>query len=203
MTQPLVVATRNPGKIEELRRLLADLPLRLLSLTEAGVDEELAETGTTFAANAIQKAERTRTLTGLPALADDSGLCVDVLGGAPGVRSARYGGPGLTDHQRLERLLLAVATVPPPRRTARFMAVVALARPGQYTVTTEGRVEGCLTERPIGSGGFGYDPIFYVPALGTTTADVAADVKDAISHRGRAMQEMRAVLAAWLGPADP
>ena len=191
MSTNLVVATRNPGKIAELARLLDGLDIRLLSLAEAGVTEDLPEEGATFAANAVGKAERAAALTGRPALADDSGLCVDALDGAPGVYSARFGGPGLTDEQRVARLLAALTGVPPERRTARFVCVAALARPGRPTLTTSGTVEGVIAERPAGSGGFGYDPVFYVPALDATLAEVTPDVKDGLSHRGQAVRAMR------------
>lgn len=190
MPQSLLVATRNPGKIRELRRLLINLPVQLLSLDEAGVMVELSETGTTFAENAIEKAEQARDLTGLLTLAEDSGLCVDALHGAPGVYSARYGGPGLTDRQRLELLLKELDGVPAAQRSAQFVAVAALARPGQATITTTGSIAGVITDHPIGNGGFGYDPIFLVPELGTTTAALTDERKNLISHRGRAIEAM-------------
>jgi XTP/dITP diphosphohydrolase len=198
----VVVATRNRGKVAELARLFDGLGLTLLDLNAAGVTAELAETGTTFQANAIQKAEQARDLTGRPALADDSGLSVDALGGGPGVYSARYGGPGLSDRQRLELLLAELNGVPPERRSARFICVLALARPGRPTLTVEGRVEGRIATAPAGSGGFGYDPIFLLPELGRTTAELTPEAKDALSHRGRAAARMRAVLAELIQTED-
>lgn len=198
----VVVATRNAGKVAELARLFDELGLTLLDLDAAGVTVDLAETGTTFQANAVQKAEQARDLTGRPALADDSGLCVDALAGAPGVYSARYGGPGLSDRQRLELLLTELVGVPPERRSARFICVLALARLGRPTLTVEGRVEGRITAAPAGSGGFGYDPIFLLPELGQTTAELAPEAKDALSHRGRAAARLRAVLAELMRADD-
>jgi XTP/dITP diphosphohydrolase len=191
----LVVATRNAGKIAELAELLDGLGLRLVGLDAAGVAEDLPETGDTFAANAVEKAEYVRDRTGRPALADDSGLCVAALGGGPGVYSARYGGPGLTDQQRVERLLAALAGVPPAARAASFVCVLALARPGRPTLTVEGRVDGVIAAAPAGSGGFGYDPVFFLPELGLTMAQVAPEVKNRISHRARAVRAMRALIA--------
>lgn len=201
MSRTIVVATRNPGKVAELQRLLAGLDLRLIDLAAAGVTRDLVEQGATFAANAIAKAEQARDLTGLPALADDSGLCVDALGGAPGVQSARYGGPGLSDGERVDRLLAALAGVPPDARRARFVCVLALAEPGRATATTTGVLEGVIADQPRGSGGFGYDPVFLVPALGRTLAEVAPEVKNRLSHRARAARAMREVLAARWPPA--
>jgi XTP/dITP diphosphohydrolase len=198
MTTSLVVATRNRGKVAELERLLAGLDLTLLSLDQAGVTEELAETGDTFTANAIQKAERTRDLTGLAALADDSGLCVEALDGAPGVYSARYGGPGRSDQERVSLLLAALDGVPSERRGARFVSVLALARPGAPTLTVEGTVAGVIATRPAGTGGFGYDPVFSIPDLAATMAEVPAEVKNTISHRARAARAMRPLLEEYV-----
>ena len=154
----LVVATRNAGKIVELETMLDGLGLTLLGLDTAGVAVAVPETGDTFAANAIQKAEFVRDLTGRPALADDSGLCVDALAGAPGVFSARYGGPGLDDGQRIARLLAALSDIPTGQRSAAFVCVLALARPGQPTLTTDGRVAGVIACAPTGDGGLATTP---------------------------------------------
>lgn len=190
----LVIATRNPGKVAELERLLAGLDLQLLSLDQAGVQDELPETGDTFAANAVAKAEQACRLSGRPSLADDSGLCVDALGGAPGIQTARYGGPGLTSEQRMSRLLGALGGIQGPARSARFECVVALARPDTMTITTTGTLHGLIAEQPTGRGGFGYDPIFYVPELGATLAELPPTQKDSLSHRGRAVAAMRRLL---------
>lgn len=190
----LVIATRNPGKVAELGRLLDGLDLRLLSLDQAGVREELSETGDTFAANAVAKAEQACRLSGRPSLADDSGLCVDALGGAPGVQTARYGGPGLTSEQRVNRLLGALRGIQGPARAAHFECVIALARPDAVTLTTTGTLHGLIAEQPTGRGGFGYDPIFYLPELGATLAELPPAQKDSLSHRGRAVAALRRLL---------
>ncbi|MCC6626673.1 MAG: XTP/dITP diphosphatase [Chloroflexi bacterium] len=186
----LIVASRNAGKIAELAALLSGLDLRLISLQQAGVTDEAPETGDTFTANAVEKAEYVCRQTGRAALADDSGLCVDALGGAPGVYSARFGGPGLTDADRVQRLLAALVGVPAERRQARFACVLALARPGRATLTVDGQVEGSIAAAPAGAGGFGYDPIFYLPERGQTMAEAPPEVKNAISHRARAARAM-------------
>jgi XTP/dITP diphosphohydrolase len=199
----LVVATRNAGKLVELRELLGGLDLTLIDLTAAGVAEDLIETGDTFAANAIQKAERARDLTGCPVLADDSGLCVEALNGAPGVLSARYGGPGLDDGGRVRRLLVALDEVPTAPRDARFVCVLALARPGQPTLTVTGEVTGTIASAPRGCHGFGYDPIFFLPERGVTMAELDPTIKNRISHRGRAVAALRPVLAHLATDATP
>lgn len=191
----LVVATRNRGKVAELAELLGDLGPRLVDLAAAGVAEAVPETGDTFVANAIQKAEYVRDRTGRPALADDSGLSVAALGGAPGVYSARYGGPGLSDADRVARLLKALETAPAGARAASFVCVLALARPGRPTLTVEGRVDGEIAAAPAGTGGFGYDPVFFVPSEGMTMAQLAPEVKNRLSHRARAVDALRALLA--------
>jgi XTP/dITP diphosphohydrolase len=194
----LVVATRNAGKVVELAELLAGLGVRLLSLDDVGVTGDVPETGETFEANAVEKAEFVRERTGRPTLADDSGLCVAALDGAPGVYSARYGGPGLTDRQRYERLLAALGETPAAARAASFVCVLALARPGRSTLTVEGRVEGRIAAGPAGAGGFGYDPVFFVPEFGATMAQLDPAVKNQISHRARAARAMRPVIERLL-----
>jgi XTP/dITP diphosphohydrolase len=187
----LVVATRNGGKIVELEEMLDGLGLTLVGLDAAGVAVAVPETGETFADNAIQKAEFVRDRTGRPTLADDSGLCVDALAGGPGVYSARYGGPGLDDRRRVARLLADLADVPDGRRSAAFVCVLALARPGRPTITAEGRVAGVIAGAPVGEGGFGYDPVFFLPEHGKTMAQLPPALKNAISHRALAARAMR------------
>jgi XTP/dITP diphosphohydrolase len=188
--------------LAELRELLADLPGRLLGLDEVDLPEEVPETGATFVANAVQKATYVRDRTGLPALADDSGLCVAALDGAPGVFSARYGGPGLSDRDRVQRLLSALADVPAADRGAFFISVLALARPGRPVVTVEGRVDGWVGWLPVGAGGFGYDPIFVLPASGRTMAELTADEKNAISHRANAARALRVLIGELRAAGD-
>jgi XTP/dITP diphosphohydrolase len=192
MRKRLLVATRNPGKTREFRRLLNDLDVEVIDLEEAGVREDIEETGATFEENARAKAEGYARLSGELTLADDSGLEVDALGGRPGVMSARYGGPGLTDADRVTKLLAEMKDVRGWKRTARFTAVLALAGQGVPggVVTEKGVVEGAITHQPIGSGGFGYDPVFWIAYLARTSAELTGEQKDAISHRGAAARKM-------------
>lgn len=191
----LVLATRNLGKVRELRGLLADSGWELLTTDDLGVDPPPpVEIGRSYAENAIMKAVALTRAVELPALADDSGLEVDVLDGRPGVFSARFGGPRVrTDAERCQSVLRLLEGVPRARRTARFRAVVALALPGNRTVTREGVVEGRIALEPRGTSGFGYDPIFELPD-GRTMAEVGEE-KQRISHRAKALQAMAEVLA--------
>lgn len=183
----LVLATNNPGKVREFRRLLAGVPLEVVTPAEVGVALDVVEDGDSYAANARKKAEAFAEAAGCAAIADDSGIEVDTLGGAPGYLSARFGGDGLDDEGRVRLLLQSTAAVPDGARGARFRAIIAVAVPGQPTRTFEGVVEGTLARATAGAGGFGYDPIF-VLADGRTTAEVAGDEKDQVSHRGRAIR---------------
>ncbi len=200
----LVFATRNPGKVVELRQLLAGLDLDILSASDLDVPE-VVEDGDTFAANAAKKALEVSRATGLPALADDSGLEVDALGGAPGVISARYAGPEQDDAHNNQKLLRELAGVPADQRTARFRSVVALAdaagRLGGEVLTADGTCEGIILDQPRGTGGFGYDPLFYAPELGCTFAEAGVGPKNDLSHRARAMRAMRPRLLAYFGLA--
>lgn len=197
-TRKLLVATHNPGKVREYVQLLADLPLSVTWLDDVGVVEAVEETGTTYTENALLKAQHYAALTGLLTWADDSGLEVDALGGRPGVYSARYGGPGLSDRQRYEMLLAALAGVPESQRTARFRCVVALATPDGRTWTTEGAVEGRILTAPRGANGFGYDPIFFMPGYDAVMAELPKAVKNQISHRAIAADHARRLLADLL-----
>lgn len=200
-TAKLLVATHNPGKAREYAQLLADLPLAVTWLDNVGVTEAVEETGTTFTENALLKARHYAAITGLLTWADDSGLEVAALGGRPGVYSARYGGPGLSDRQRYGVLLDALAGVPETQRAARFRCVVALAHPDGRTWTTEGAVEGRILTAPRGDNGFGYDPVFYVPDYAAAMAELPEVVKNQISHRAIAAAHARRVLAALLAGA--
>lgn len=193
----LLLATNNGHKLRELRRLLAHLPLALLTPADLGLRLEPAEDGATYEANALAKARAFADASGLPALADDSGIEVDALGGRPGLHSARYGGSGLTDENRVALLLRELADVPDGERTARYRAVLAVVAPGGNERTAEGWCEGTVARSPDGTGGFGYDPVFFVPALGVTMARLSDQEKDAISHRGNAARALAPVLAAW------
>lgn len=197
MKRKLLVATHNQGKLLEYRKLLQDLPLTLTCLAEIGIAEEAVETGDTFAANALGKAQHYATLTGLWTWADDSGLEVDALQGAPGVHSARYAGPEATDRDRYEKLLKELQPYPRPW-TARFQCVVVVARPDAGGKTCAGSLEGLITKVPRGANGFGYDPVFFVPELGRTLAEVEPALKNRISHRGRASARAQEVLTKML-----
>ena len=197
MKQRLLLATHNQGKLLEYRRLLRDLPLALTSLDEIGVEDEVAETENTFAANAVLKAQYYANLTGLWTWADDSGLEVDALQGAPGVYSARYAGPGTNDQDRYEKLLRELHSHPRPW-TARFQCVVAIARPTAGAETCTGTLEGVITSVPRGSHGFGYDPVFFALDKGRTLAELPTSVKNRISHRGRASRQAKALLTNLL-----
>jgi XTP/dITP diphosphohydrolase len=185
----LLIATHNQGKLAEYRELLQELPVELTSLMEQGIGFEPEETGATFEANATLKAAAFAELSGLPTLADDSGLEIDALGGAPGVQSARYGGTGRgQDAGRIQLVLGRLAEVPWPGRTARFRCVVALAAPGRPVQTAQGSVEGMIAWEPRGTHGFGYDPIFFLPSHNCTMAELPAESKNRISHRAVAIR---------------
>jgi XTP/dITP diphosphohydrolase len=196
----LLLATANKGKLRELRAILADVPVELVGLEQAGPGPppEVAETGETFLDNARIKARAYAAWSGLAAVADDSGLEVDALGGAPGVRSARYAGPGADDRANLERLLRELAGVPPERRRARFRCAAVLADlRGGREWHAEAAWEGRIVEPPRGSNGFGYDPVFLPEGWDRTSAEVDAATKDAASHRGRAFRALRPAIQAW------
>jgi XTP/dITP diphosphohydrolase len=191
----LLLATNNPGKVKEYTRLLAGVGFCLVTPADKRIDVEPAETGQTFADNAVIKAEALAVASGLLTLADDSGLEVDALAGAPGVRSARYAGDGATDADRNALLLKNMRAVPAAQRTARFRCAIAIAGGGQPTRVVEGAVEGVIAAAPRGDGGFGYDPVFYVPELGRTMAELTPEVKNTLSHRARAAAKAAAILA--------
>jgi len=187
----LVLATRNRGKVAEIEQLLGGLGVQVRSLADYPEIGEIEEDGRTFAENAVKKAVTVALATGHLALADDSGLEVDALGGRPGVFSSRY---GPTDAERNERLLAELKLVSPEQRTARFVCVAALADKRGNAVTRRGVCEGLIAERPSGEGGFGYDPIFLLPEQGCTMAELSREEKNRISHRGKAFRAMREVL---------
>jgi len=194
----LVLASRNPGKLKELKALLRPLDIEVASLQDYPHIPEVAEDGTTFAENAVKKARAVAAATGLLALADDSGLEVDYLNGAPGVFSARFAGAGHDDRANNEKLLRLLEGVPPEKRTARFRCVVAIATPEGKVYTAEGICEGVIATEPRGERGFGYDPLFLVPQLGKTFAELEPSLKNTISHRARALAKAREILSAIL-----
>jgi XTP/dITP diphosphohydrolase len=204
----LLLASANQGKLRELRTILAGLPVELVGPTEAGLIDppEVEETGDTFLENALLKARAYAGWSGLAAVADDSGLEVDALGGAPGVRSARYAGPGASDQANLDKLLAAMAGVPQERRTARFRCAAVLADPRGGEWHAEASWEGRLLEAPRGANGFGYDPVFLPDGWELTSAEVDQATKDAASHRGQAFRALRPAIEAWAsaqGGASP
>ena len=201
MTRGLVLATRNPAKLAELRRILeaGRVPVGVGDLGEYPGMPEVAETGLTFEENALLKARAVAAFTGLPAVADDSGLCVDALNGMPGVLSARWAGKHGDDEANLWLVLGQMSDVPAGRRGAHFTCAAALVLPSGAEQVTEGVLDGSLTREPRGSNGFGYDPIFVPAGRELTTAQLSAEEKDKISHRGRALRALAPVIAALLG----
>lgn len=197
----LVLATANQHKLTELTRILAagHVDVTLASLTEFPDAPEVAETGATFAANALLKARAIAQFTGLPAVADDSGLCADALNGMPGVLSARWSGRHGDDAGNLRLLLAQLADVPDERRGAQFVCAAALVLPGGREHVSEGVVRGSLIGEPRGQNGFGYDPIFVPESASVTTAEMDPADKDRISHRGKALRGLAPVIAAFLG----
>lgn len=192
----LIIASNNAHKVREIRQILGGVFTDMHTLQEAGLSIEVVEDGATFAENAVKKAEE--VLAAAPgydaALADDSGLVVDALGGAPGVYSARYAGEQHDDADNNRKLMVDMAGVPRAQRTCRFASAVALARRGRPTVTAEGACEGLLLDAPRGENGFGYDPYFLYEPAGRSFAELSADEKNAVSHRRRALEALKAAL---------
>ena len=192
----LVVATRNAGKLKEIRRLFESQDVCILSLDHFPEAPEVVEDGDTFAANAAKKAETIARFTGLPCLADDSGLVVASLKGQPGVHSARFSGADASDRNNNRKLLDEMALVPEKQRQAAFFCVMALCLPDEPTRFFEGRVEGLILDQEQGDGGFGYDPLFWVPDFECTMAELPLDIKNNISHRGQALRQVVEHLSA-------
>lgn len=184
----LVIATRNKGKTEEIRAMLHGQPVVIKNLDDFGPIPEVIEDGETFDENAYKKASFTARVLGLPALADDSGLVVSALNGRPGVHSARYAGPEATDAERVQKLLAEMKGV--VDRSAAFECVISIAVPQGAALTYEGRAEGVITDHPSGTGGFGYDPLFYFPEYQKTFAEMTLEEKGRVSHRGKALTEV-------------
>jgi len=186
---PLVIATRNKGKTSEIRELLKDFPVDIKNLDDFGPIPEAVEDGDTFDENAYKKSSFAARVLGYPALADDSGLVVEALDGAPGVYSARYAGEDATDKQRSEKLLQEMQGK--SNRKAAFECVISIAVPGGPALTYEGNCEGLIAEKPSGENGFGYDPVFYYPPSEKTFAELTREEKNRVSHRGKALMEVR------------
>jgi len=190
----LLLATNNQGKVREYKRLLEGVPFTLITPAEVGIEANVEENGETFEENAILKATTMTAASGLPSLADDSGLEVYALNGEPGVRSARYAGPNATDAQKVSFLLKKLKNVPEGLRQARFRCVIAIALPGGRVELASGECEGEITLEPRGGQGFGYDPVFFIPVLNKTMAELPPDIKNQISHRARAAEKARVLL---------
>lgn len=191
MEQKIVFATGNEGKMREVRLILQDLGFPVLSMKEAGVSLDIEENGTTFAENAMIKARAVWEKTGGIVLADDSGLVVDYLGGEPGVYSARYLGEDTSYEIKNQVIIDRLADAKEEERTARFVSAIAAVLPDGSELVTEGTVEGLIAHEPAGNGGFGYDPIFYLPEYGVTSAEIPIEKKNEISHRGKALEAMK------------
>ena len=192
----LVLASKNAKKLKEMNEILSGMGVEVCSQADIGVDVDVEETGASFEENSMLKAKAVMEASGLPAIADDSGLCVDALNGAPGVYSARYGGEGLDDAGRYRMLLANMPKGQP--RTAKFVSVITCCFPNGDVLTARGECPGTIAFAPMGEGGFGYDPVFFVPELKKTFAQLAPDEKNAISHRGKALEAFKEKLEEYL-----
>lgn len=181
----IIAATKNKNKLREFGEILRGF--EIISQEDAGIDIDVEETGTTFEENSLLKAQAIYDATGIAAVADDSGLCVDALGGEPGIYSARYGGEGLADPERVQILLKNMENIPEGKRTARFVSVITMVDE-KGILTARGECEGKITDAPKGENGFGYDPVFYVEQYKKTMAEISSEEKNAISHRGKALE---------------
>lgn len=194
MEKRIIFATGNEGKMKEIRMILADLGIPVVSMKEAGVSADVEENGTTFEENAIIKAKAIMELTGEMVMADDSGLAIDYLDGAPGVYSARFMGEDTSYDIKNQALIDKLAGVPDEKRTARFVCSIACALPDGRVLTSYGTMEGIIGYEIKGANGFGYDPIFYLPEYGCTSAEITPEQKNELSHRGKALRSMKELL---------
>lgn len=199
MTEKIIFATGNAGKMKEIRLILADLGMEILSMKEAGIQTDVEENGTTFEENAVIKAKAIGALTDAIVLADDSGLEVDYLNKEPGVYSARYLGEDTSYRIKNQSLIDRLEGVPEEKRTARFVCVIAAHLPDGRILTTRGTIEGIIGYEERGEGGFGYDPIFFLPEYGCSTAELSMEKKNELSHRGKALRAMKEELKKALG----
>ncbi len=193
----ILLATRNKAKVREYSKLLRGIPYEIVSLEDVGISQDVEESGKTFDENATIKAKTYAKLSGLVAIADDSGLEVDALDGEPGVRSARYAGERATDKERIDYLLKKMKGIPSEQRAARFRCVIAVATPAGEVKLCEGKCDGVVTFVPKGENGFGYDPIFYLPEHKSTMAELSMEEKNKISHRGKAAAKALQQLKRW------
>ena len=192
----MVLASKNQKKMKEMNEILSGMGVEVCLQSDVGIDIDVEETGTTFEENSLLKAKAVMEASGLPAIADDSGLCVDCLNGAPGVYSARYGGEGLSDEDRYRMLLENMRGQ--MTRTAKFVSVITCCFPNGDVLTARGECPGTIAYAPMGEGGFGYDPVFFVPELKKTFAQLTAEEKNAISHRGKALEAFKVKLEEYL-----
>ncbi len=190
----IIFATSNPGKMSEIREIMQDLGVEILSMKEAGIEADIVEDGKTFEENALIKARTIRDLTGCLVLADDSGLVVDALNGEPGIYSARYMGEDTSYDLKNANIIERLSGMKDRGRSARFVCVIAAVFPDGTEETRQGTIEGRIAYEPAGENGFGYDPIFYVPEYGCTTAQLSAEQKNEISHRGKALRAIKEVI---------
>ena len=186
----LIIATGNEDKVREIDEILEGTGFEAISMKQAGFNPDIVEDGTTFEENALKKAMAVHELSGEYVMADDSGLCIDALDGAPGIYSARFCGENSTYEEKFRKIFEMLADVPEDKRTAQFVCAIAVVKPDGTSFTVRGECRGVLHEKPVGENGFGYDPIFYVPEFGMTTAQMEPEVKNSISHRGRALRAM-------------
>ena len=198
MKRKLILATRNKGKLKEIQALLSDLDIDIMSLDEAENAPHVVEDGKTFMENAFKKAKVIAEATGIMALADDSGLEVDALDGAPGVYSARYSGENASDASNNEKLLADLKGVSSDKRGAHFSCVIIVYHPSGQWISTEAKCEGEIAMNPSGDQGFGYDPVFYIPSIKRTMAQLSPEEKNSLSHRGKALEKMKAELPNFL-----
>ncbi len=193
--QPFIVATQNKDKIKEIREILSNLPFTIVSMEEAGFSGDVEETGSTFAENALIKARAVHQVTGGYVMADDSGLSIDALAGAPGIYSARFHGKDSSYEEKIQALWEMLKDVPLEERTAHFNCAVAVVMPDGSSFITQGQLDGVFYDKMLGNNGFGYDPVFFIPERGITTAQMTSQEKHTISHRGKALQAMLAKLS--------
>ena len=198
MRRKLILATRNKGKLKEIQVLLSDLDIDIMSLDEAENAPHVVEDGKTFMENAFKKAKVIAEATGIMALADDSGLEVDALDGAPGVYSARYSGKNASDASNNEKLLADLEGVSSGKRSAHFSCVIIVYHPSGRLISTKARCEGEIAMNPSGDQGFGYDPVFYIPSIKRTMAQLSPEEKNSLSHRGKALKKLRSELPGFL-----
>lgn len=197
MIEKIVVATKNKGKISEIKEILSDLPVKIVSIEEEGIEIDIVEDGKTFKENALKKAHAVKNFTASIVIADDSGLEVDYLNGAPGIYSSRFAGEIATDEQNNKKLISMMKGVEESKRSARFVCVIAVVTQDNSYFTVTGECRGAIALKPSGQNGFGYDPLFFIPEYNATMANLDADIKNSISHRAHALKNMKEKLKTY------